>query len=147
MISYFVRFYFFFKKKLPFVILLSACVSLFSAIFVKEKMGIYLNFMTLLFLTEFLLNDFSPEEEASFKRFIKINGRNLLPYFCSFYIIFTCIFILNYISLTYISGYVAAIALNIAGILQLYVKFLPKLRQKILPLISIFIIFYFILWA
>lgn len=147
MISYFTRFYFFFQKKLLFVILLSAVISLFSAIFVKEKMGIYLNFMVVLFLTEFLLNDFNLEEEASFKRFIKINGRNLLPYFCSFYIIFTCIFALNYISLIYIKGYVATIALNVAGVLQIYAKFLPKLRQKTFLLIGIFIIFYFILWA
>jgi hypothetical protein len=145
MISYFVRFYFFFKKKLLFVILLSACVSLFSAIFVKEKMGIYLNFMTLLFLTEFLLNDFNLEEEISFKRFIKINGRTLLPYFFSFYLIFTCIFMLNYASLIYIKGYVTAISLNLIAILQIYAKFLPKIRQKMFPLLAIFFIYLFIL--
>lgn len=145
MIAYSIRFYFLFKKKLPFVVILSASIALFSGIFVKEKMGIYLNFMTLLFLTEFLLNDFNLEEEISFKRFIKINGRTLLPYFFSFYIIFTCIFMLNYASLIYIKGYVTAISLNLIAILQIYAKFLPKIRHKFFPLISIFIIFYFIL--
>jgi hypothetical protein len=145
MIAYLTRFYFLFKKKLPFVIILSASIALFSAIFVKEKMGIYLNFMTLLFLTEFLLNDFNLEEEISFKRFIRINGRNLLPYFFSFYIIFTCIFTLNYLSLIYMVGYMAAMALNVVAILQIYAKFLPKIRHKFFPLIGIFIIFYFIL--